>query len=52
MSLNVTWSQVKKIMIIGCGGAGKSTLSRQLQAILGIEVIHFLFPKMKILNFL
>ena len=40
ISLNITCSQVKKIMIIGSGGAGKSTLSRQLQAILDIEVIH------------
>ncbi len=27
-------------MIIGCGGAGKSTLAKQLHAITGIEVIH------------
>lgn len=32
--------QAKKIMIIGSGGAGKSTLARQLGAILDIEVIH------------
>jgi len=27
-------------MIIGCGGAGKSTLSRKLNTILGFELIH------------
>ena len=27
-------------MIIGCGGAGKSTLARKLHAILGLELIH------------
>ena len=31
---------MKRIAIIGCGGAGKSTLARQLGEILGIEVIH------------
>ena len=31
---------MKRIAIIGCGGAGKSTLSRQLGAITGIEIIH------------
>jgi adenylate kinase family enzyme len=31
---------MKRIAVIGCGGAGKSTLSRQLGAITGIEVIH------------
>ena len=31
---------MKKILIIGSGGAGKSTLSRQLGAILNLEVIH------------
>ena len=27
-------------MVIGCGGAGKSTFSRQLHKVTGIEVIH------------
>ena len=27
-------------MVIGCGGAGKSTFSRKLHAITGIEIIH------------
>ncbi len=31
---------MKKIMIIGSGGAGKSTLARQLGDILDLEVIH------------
>lgn len=31
---------MKKIMVIGSGGAGKSTFSRRLGEITGIEVIH------------
>ena len=31
---------MKRIMIIGSGGAGKSTLARQMGGILGIEVFH------------
>ena len=31
---------MKKIILIGSGGAGKSTLARQLGAALQIEVIH------------
>ncbi|QSJ15645.1 DNA topology modulation protein [Nostoc sp. UHCC 0702] len=31
---------MKKIMIIGSGGAGKSTLARELGSMLGLEVIH------------
>ncbi|MFD3449416.1 DNA topology modulation protein [Microbacteriaceae bacterium 4G12] len=31
---------MKKIVIVGSAGAGKSTLSRQLGAILGIKVYH------------
>jgi adenylate kinase family enzyme len=31
---------VKKILIIGSGGAGKSTLACELGTILGLEVIH------------
>ena len=30
----------KKIILIGCPGSGKSTLSKQLSDILNIEVIH------------
>ena len=33
-------SSVKRIAIIGSGGAGKSTLARRLGATLGVEVIH------------
>ena len=36
MGLNI----MKKIILIGSGGAGKSTLARQLGAALQIEVIH------------
>ncbi len=32
--------EMKKIIIIGSGGAGKSTFARQLGAILKLEVIH------------
>lgn len=31
---------MKRIAIIGCGGAGKTTLARQLGERLGIEVVH------------
>ncbi|RYU94619.1 DNA topology modulation protein [Emticicia agri] len=31
---------MKKIAIVGCGGAGKSTLARQLSEILHLPVIH------------
>lgn len=31
---------MNRIMIIGCGGAGKSTLSLKLHEITGIELIH------------
>ncbi len=31
---------MKKIVIIGSAGAGKSTLARELGKILGIEVVH------------
>jgi adenylate kinase family enzyme len=31
---------MQRILIIGCGGAGKSTLSRKLHAITGIPLIH------------
>jgi adenylate kinase family enzyme len=31
---------VKKILVIGCGGAGKSTFAAQLGGVLGLEVIH------------
>ena len=31
---------MKRIVIIGSGGAGKSTLARQMGDILGVEVIH------------
>lgn len=38
--MSVYKNQAKKIMIIGSGGAGKSTLARQLAAILDIEAIY------------
>lgn len=31
---------MKRIAIVGCGGAGKSTLARRLGSLLGIDVIH------------
>lgn len=31
---------MERILIIGAGGAGKSTLARQLGSLLGLEVIH------------
>ena len=31
---------MERIMIIGCGGAGKSTLARQLGEILNLPVVH------------
>jgi len=31
---------MKKILVIGAGGAGKTTFARQLGEILGIEVVH------------
>ncbi len=31
---------MRKILVIGSGGAGKSTLSRQLGELLDIEVLH------------
>jgi len=31
---------MERVMIIGCAGAGKSTLARKLGAITGLPVIH------------
>ena len=31
---------IRRIIVIGCAGAGKSTLAREMGAILGLEVIH------------
>ena len=31
---------MERIMIVGCGGAGKSTLARQLGEITGLPVVH------------
>ncbi len=31
---------MKRVLIIGCAGAGKTTLSRQLQEKLGLPVVH------------
>jgi len=31
---------MERIMIIGCGGAGKSTLSKKLSQLTGLELIH------------
>ncbi len=33
-------NNLKKILVIGCCGSGKSTFSKKLQSILKIEVIH------------
>lgn len=33
-------SGMKKVMVIGCPGAGKTTFSRRLQKITGIELFH------------
>ena len=33
-------SDWKKIMVIGCGGSGKTTFSQEISKILGIDVIH------------
>lgn len=31
---------MQRVLVIGCGGAGKSTLSRRLGQLLGIPVVH------------
>ena len=31
---------MKRVLVIGCGGAGKTTLSRQLSVLTGLPVIH------------
>jgi adenylate kinase family enzyme len=31
---------MKKILVIGCPGSGKSTLSKELQKILGFDILH------------
>ena len=31
---------MQKIMVIGCCGAGKSTFSRRLHTVTGLELIH------------
>ena len=31
---------MNRIMVIGCGGAGKSTLSHRIYEITGLELIH------------
>ena len=31
---------MKRVMVIGCGGAGKSTFSKKLGQLTGLEVIH------------
>jgi adenylate kinase family enzyme len=40
MGTRELYAGMKKIMVIGSGGAGKSTLARQLGEITGIEVFH------------
>ncbi len=41
MDRNVAyWTEMKKILVIGPGGAGKSTVASQLGEKLGLEVIH------------
>ena len=34
------WSNMRKVLVIGSGGAGKSTLARHLGELLHIDVIH------------
>ncbi len=34
------WAKQKRILILGCGGAGKSTLARRLGAATGLPVVH------------
>jgi adenylate kinase family enzyme len=34
------WSGMRKIIVVGSGGSGKSTFARRLGEILGIEVVH------------
>jgi adenylate kinase family enzyme len=31
---------MERIVVIGCGGAGKSTLARQMATVLGVKVVH------------
>ena len=33
-------NKLKKILVIGCCGAGKSTFSKKLQSIINLEIIH------------
>jgi len=39
-SVTGTWRFMKRILVIGSGGAGKSTLAQRLGEILKLEVIH------------
>ena len=34
------WGGVRRVAVIGCPGAGKSTFARRLGVVLGIEVVH------------
>lgn len=31
---------MKRILVLGCGGAGKSTFAKELHKKLGLELIH------------
>lgn len=38
--LNYNFNQMKKVMVIGCGGAGKSTFSKKLCSKTKLDLIH------------
>lgn len=36
----LSFAEMKRVAVIGCGGSGKTTLSRQLGELLGLPVVH------------